>query len=495
MLAMAQINFIKHLRDCEDQTISGIAKKLNIDWRTAKKYADQEDWNKKMERPKRRQPIMDPYVEIVDAWLLEDQTAPRKQRHTAKRIYDRLVEEHQFTGSERTVRYYVAKRKIELKLEKAETYTRLDHPGGEGQVDFGTVEAILDGKQQTLKQLTVSFPYSNAAFPCILPAENAECFLEGLKRIFEHIGGVPTKLWFDNLSAAVISVESGGKRKVTEAFERFCLHYRFEAVFCNPGKGNEKGHVENKVGYTRRNWCVPIPIHANLNELQLYLDKEADKDMDRPHHDKGTQIRQLWEEESVKLLKLPTIPFEAVRIEPVKVNSYGEVKLDDVLHFVPEVKPGQQVWLRVGWDKAEVLDHEYKKLTTIQRSYMHKSVPIDWKERLQPFRYKPRSLEYASICKPLPSAVKEWLFGADGSRKERLVWLLRMLETYPMEILNEVLEQQSTDLTAMEHRLYRLLHPEYSFSPIAETYTPVVIAGIEPEVGAYDRLTQAVMTR
>lgn len=492
---MAQINFIKHLRECEDQSIRKIAEKLDIDWRTAKKYADQDDWNIQLKHPNRRRPVMDPYVQIVDAWLLEDQTAPRKQRHTAKRIYDRLVAEHEFAGSERTVRYYVAKRKMELKLEKAETYARLEHPGGEGQVDFGTVEAILEGKQHTLKQLTVSFPYSNAAFPCILPAENTECFLEGLKRIFEQIGGVPAKLWFDNLSAAVISVESEGKRKLTEAFERFCLHYRFEPVFCNPGKGNEKGHVENKVGYTRRNWCVPIPVHKTLDDLQLFLEKEADKDMDRPHYDKGIQIRQLWEEEAAKLLKLPVISYEAVRIEPVKVNAYGEVKLDDVFHFVPEVKPGQHVWLRIGWDRAVVLDHEYKKLTVIQRPYMNKSAPIDWKARLLPFRNKPRSLEYASICQLLPNAVREWLLGADGSRKERLGWLLQMLGTYPMEKVNEVLSQPTADLTAMEHRLYRLLHPEPSFLPITETYTPAVIVGIEPEVGAYDRLTQAVMTR
>jgi transposase len=98
----------------------------------------------------------------------------------------------------------------------------------------------------------MSFPFSNAGFVYPLPAQNQECFLEGMKRLFEHIGGVPRRLRFDNLPAAVVSVGKGGERELTEMFTRFKLHYRFEAEFCGPAKGNEKGHVENKVGYTRR---------------------------------------------------------------------------------------------------------------------------------------------------------------------------------------------------------------------------------------------------
>ncbi len=173
---------------------------------------------------------------------------------SAKRVYDRLVTEHGFTGSDRTVRHYIAKRKAEMKLKKTETHLRLEHPGGEAQVDFGTFQAIISGQVVERKMLVLAYPYSNKAYVFVTPSENMECCLEGLKNLFEMSGGVPTKIWFDNLSAAVISVLKEGKRITTEGFNRFVLHYRFDPVFCNPGKGNEKGAVENKIGYTRRNW-------------------------------------------------------------------------------------------------------------------------------------------------------------------------------------------------------------------------------------------------
>ncbi|MED1721163.1 IS21 family transposase [Brevibacillus parabrevis] len=294
---MAQIEYIKHLREKEVCSIKEIADKLEINWRTARKFADRLDWNKNQLPRRKHYPVMAPFIEIVDAWLTEDQAMPRKQRHTAKRIYDRLVQEHGYTGSDRTVRDYVSKRRKELKLQEMGSYIKLEHPGGEAQVDFGKVKAVVKGKEQELHLLVVSFPYSNAAFPIILPSENTECFLEGLKRVFERIGGVPRTLWFDNLSAAVVSIQSNGQRVVTDAFQRFMLHYRFESTFCNPGKGNEKGHVENKVGYSRRNWCVPMPFVSSLEELQQTLDQQAEQDLHRPHYEKGTWMNQLWAEE------------------------------------------------------------------------------------------------------------------------------------------------------------------------------------------------------
>jgi transposase len=228
MLAMAKVNYIKHLRDVEDKSILQIVNQVGVNWRTAKKYADCLDWNKENKPIKERKfPIMDPYREIVDTWLLEDKNRPKKQRHTAKRVYDRLMEEFGFKGSERTIRYYVAKRKKEFDLEKVDSHNRLEHPGGEAQVDFGDFQAVIDGKIVERKMLILSYPCSNIAFTFITPRENMECFLEGLKSLFERSGGVPTKIWFDNLSAAVVTVLKGGERIVTDDFNRFALHYRF----------------------------------------------------------------------------------------------------------------------------------------------------------------------------------------------------------------------------------------------------------------------------
>ncbi len=134
-------------------------------------------------------------MEIVDAWLEEDRLLPRKQRHTAARIFQRLRDEHPFPGSERTVPSYVKRRKAEMELEQAKIYERLEHPPAEAQADFTTVDVCRDGKLFVL-----SFPYSNAAFVYPVPSENQECFLEAMQQVFRQMGGVPADLVQQSLS-------------------------------------------------------------------------------------------------------------------------------------------------------------------------------------------------------------------------------------------------------------------------------------------------------
>lgn len=180
--------------------------------------------------------------------------------------------------------------------------------------------------------------------------------MEGLKILFEKAGGVPERIWFDNLSAAVVSIKPEGKRQLTDAFMRFSSHYRFEAIFCNPSSGNEKGNVENKCGYSKHNWCVPIPIFESQEKLAEQLDEEALADMDRPHYAKGTLIRDLWHHEQTRLLKLPATDFSVYHFESAKVNAYGEIKTDKVNIPLFQVKPESTVLLKFWWNRVDVLD-------------------------------------------------------------------------------------------------------------------------------------------
>ena len=164
MLVMAQIKYIKHLREKESKSIQAIADILDINWRTAKKYADCEDFNITLPRKrKRRRTVMGPYEDIVDTWLLEDKNLPCKQRHTAKRIHDRLVREHGFGGAERTVREYVAFRKRQLGQQK-EKFIQLSKTEAHAQADFGKFHAFKNGALTAFQYLLLSFPYSNAGF-------------------------------------------------------------------------------------------------------------------------------------------------------------------------------------------------------------------------------------------------------------------------------------------------------------------------------------------
>jgi len=164
MLKMPQQQYIRFLREVEGCSIQDIADRVGVHWRTAKKYADKENWNANVTKRKSRFPAMGPFMEIVDAWLEEDRLLPRKQRHTATRIFQRLRDEYPFRGSERTVLTYVKRRKAEMELERAKTYERLEHPPGEAQADFTTIEVCRNHQLVSYKLLVLSFPYSNASF-------------------------------------------------------------------------------------------------------------------------------------------------------------------------------------------------------------------------------------------------------------------------------------------------------------------------------------------
>ncbi|MCK8825940.1 IS21 family transposase [Fuchsiella alkaliacetigena] len=270
MLAMAQINYIRVASDMEDKSYNQIAKELDIDRRTVKKYAEMENLSQRLTTRERKAPVMDPVKPIIDKILIEDKKNPRKLRHTAKRIYERLVEEHKFKGSYSSVKKYVKVKKEEI-YGNNKSALPLKHPGGEAQADFGEVLVRYQGEERKGHYLVLSFPFSNASFVQLFWSENQDCLIEGLINIFESIGGVPNKIWFDNSKAAVTKIHPDGSRSFTESFRRFAAHYRFKPVFCNPGKGNEKGNVENKICYVRRNFFVPIVQFEDLNKFNKEL--------------------------------------------------------------------------------------------------------------------------------------------------------------------------------------------------------------------------------
>ena len=267
---MAQIHYIKDLYENEDLSLREIARRTQHSFSTVQKYAYQEDWSEDTlpNVAPEDYPILGAYIPYINEWMEADRKVPRKQRHTARRIYDRLCTEKGYTGSYSSVKRYVRKKRSVMRTGQT-GFLPIDHPAGWGQVDFGEFMYYdRDAAEQTGYALTISFPYSNKGFTQAFPSQNQECLLEGMKRIFEHIGGVPPRLRFDNMTTAVAQVLKDGERTLTDAFNRFMLHYRFQADFCNPASGNEKGNVENKVGYSRRNFFVPVPTITSFEEFK-----------------------------------------------------------------------------------------------------------------------------------------------------------------------------------------------------------------------------------
>jgi transposase len=490
---MPQQQYIKHLYESEELSISEISDKVGVNWRTAAKYAKKGDWNPVQSTRKRRRPVLELFTDTIDVWLLEDRLLPRKDRRTAKSVWILLKKYHGFAGSERTVRAYVAERKKALKHEHQEKYIELEHRIGEVQVDFGTVRTIWDGELKEFRSLTTAFPWSNAGFGVPVPSENSLCFLYALRLSFEMSGGVPKKIRFDNLPAAVTLIGKNGDRVLNELFVRFMLHYRFEAEFCNRGKGNEKGATENKVGYTRRNWYVPYPQTDGFEGLTAEIYKQAIEDLQRPHYKKGVLISELWTEEKTALLPLPEDPFEPVEFQTVKVNKYGKVTVGQESYELPGARIGETVLAKLWWDKVEMLDQNQKCLATFPRPYTLKSKPIDWPGHFVIFARKPKGARNSTLYRFLPPAVKGYFEADPEAFRERIKFIHNLLqEGYEMAFINEAFEKAGAsmvnDQAIIWHLLYQLSSQGKNNSELDDDYSPPSVRYYLPRVEDYDRL-------
>ena len=294
---MAQIQYIKDLYENEEKSLREISRITGHSFETVQKYAQKDNWSEDNlpDTEPTSYPVLGDFIPIVDGWLEADRKIPRKQRHTAWRLFCRLRDEYGFTGSYSSVKRYVRKKKYVMKVPNA-GFLPLQRIPGCGQVDFREfLYYDSAGQEQKGYALTISFPHSNKGYTQAFPSQNQECLLEGMRRIFEHIGGVPPRLRFDNMTTAVAQVLRGHKRTLTDGFGRFMLHYRFQAEFCNPASGNEKGNVENKVGYSRRNAFVPVPTITSFEKFnEDYLWDWCETDAQRDHYIHKIPIQALW---------------------------------------------------------------------------------------------------------------------------------------------------------------------------------------------------------
>ncbi len=492
---MTQVDYIKHLRNNEGASISEIARRVGCCWETAKKYADGDIDLQKRGRRKRKKTVMEGYEEDIIDILVQDQREEKKQRRTAKVIFKEL-KKLGYQGSYRTVRGYVRKAKEELRLQAREQFAKLEHFPGEAQVDFGEFKAINNGMEKSYYELILSFPHSNAQVCIVLPSENMVCFLYGLQTLFQLIGGVPKIIWFDNLSAAVAKILSGTDRSLTEMFKTFQWHYRFRAEFCNPGKGNEKGNVECKVGYVRRNNFSPRPIIEDLEEFNNELHERMLEDWDREHYTKGALISELWEDDRNHLLTLPTSPLEIVRFHTRVINKYGEIKINEQLYRVPNVSPGQKVLIKEYWERLEILDiYGEKLLHTCPRVYLQKAENIDWAAELEIFIRRPRAAERAVYLRALPDSVKDYILSAKDlkERRQRIIAAVEVLRQHPLDIVvlavEKALEYGRTDINSL--RVFAAAQAGAQMPgavPLEEPWTPSEVAEWQPDLSIYDAL-------
>lgn len=433
---MDQIHRIREMFYQQDKNISEIASETGFNWKTVKKYVDMEDFNPPSPVPTleaEHESKLDPFKPLIDEWLQADRLAPRKQRHTAKRVYKRLgTEAADFNCSYRLVAMYVKERKEEFHLKKTEGYLPLVHHPGEAQADFGFADFYENGKlHHEAKYLVLSFPYSNGGYLQLNYGENMECLLEGLVSMFEYLGGVPAEIWFDNTRTIVTKLIKGGGRNVTERFQRFCEHYRIRPVFMNPESGWEKGNVENKVGYLRRNELVPVPRFQSLQEENKYLLEQCDLDMQREHYDddKSRSISELFEEDRSQLLPLPSVPFDTALYTAARTDKYGKFTLDAGKHRY-SVSPAfgeDTVNLKITSSEVIVMDKDMHEIVRHRRLYGSETESMNWIPYLTYIARKPRSLKNSGIYDMMPQSMQAYMDSCDSQERGHVLKVLAEL--------------------------------------------------------------------
>ncbi len=499
MLTMANAESIRDLFFHKGMSITGIAEKTGFDRKTIRKYLQQDDWNQELQIAVRKASKLDPYKPTIDEWLETDRRTRKKQRHTARRVFDRLVEQagqEGFSCCYRSVAVYVAEKKRQLYGGQKQARLPLEHPPGEGQADFGQAEFVENGRRQVGAFANLAFPCSNAGFQQLFKGENGECLQEGLKAIFEHIGGVPPSIRLDNASSMVSRIFKDGGRTLTEAFVRFKEHYGFEAVFCNPASGHEKGSVENKVGYHRRNMLVPVPEFEDLQAFNRQLLERCDRDQQREHYRKEATIRELFQADRQALLPLPQVPFEVCRYESVRTDAYGKFTLERGRHSYSSAPryANAQVTVRLTAHEVGVLDDSLREIVRHRRLYGEgRQECMDWIPYLTQLARSPGALKYTGVYRMLPDPVQQWLDRCQRSERSLALKLLAQLTgeagfQAACEAFRWATEHQAHDIDsvmALHARLSRNL-PE--LAPLALSSSLPQLEELVADAGQYDRL-------
>ena len=347
-------------RDDPDVSIRELASRFGTHRRTVRDALVSSVPPPRKQYPSRSAPALDEWKPIIDRWLLEDRDAPRKQRHTARRIWQRLVSEHDAVVGESTVRRYVAAAKRDVPAVIADVKVPQTYaPGSEAEVDFGDVWFNLNGVRTKGHMFVMRMSASGKAFHHVYLNEAQQAFLDGHVRAFEHFGGVPSgRIRYDNLSAAVVKVLRGRNREETEQFKLLRSHYRFDSFFCEPGLGgaHEKGGVEGEIGRFRRNHLVPVPNVASLAELNELVAVAEAIDDGRFITGRTIQVGEHFAQERPHLMALPVEPFDPALLLRPRVDSKSRVSVRQSFYSVPVRFVGQRIDIALTADTVTAFD-------------------------------------------------------------------------------------------------------------------------------------------
>ncbi len=436
MLTVAQHEVIRRKVLVDGQSQRAVAQELGHSRKTVKKAVEHPLPLGYRRRQPRTQPVLEPVRALIESWLEADRSRPRKQRHTAQRVFERLRDEHQFTGSYSPIQRFVAAWKRQQGLQTSDVYVPLVFAAGEeAQVDWGEATVVVGGQERTLQFFCVRLAFSRATFVRAYERQDQISFLDGHVRAFAYLGGVPKRLAYDNLKTAVIRVGRGRERDLNAKFVELRSWYLFDTRFCNVASGHEKGHVENLVKRVQRTFLTPLPEVSSLEELNRQLERDCQRELDqttRDPRDGGSRTsRELFAEEQVQLLPLPAQAYAACDTETPRIDKFSTARFDHCSYSVPVEHAHQPCVVRGYLDRVEIFcEHACVAIHargTVAEQYVleprHYLPLLRRKPGLlhngRPFQGEPFGADFALLRREL-----EYRYAADGTKQFLRVLLL-----------------------------------------------------------------------
>lgn len=434
--------------------------KYSIHWETLEKILANPEPPKQRRQEERSKPVLGPYLERIHAILEADKEAPKKQRHTAKRIFERLRDEEGYPGKITVVQDAVRA----WKQTQQEPFLPLSHKPGEAQFDFGEAKVVYRGRERKVAFFVMSLPYSDAFFCQAFPRECTETFQEGHKRAFEFFRGVPYRISYDNSKIAVAKIVARRGETPTKELLRLESHYLFDHHFCLVRRPNEKGHTENLVGFARRNFMVPIPRFDDFEEFNRNLAEACLKDLQRRLRGASGPKQELLEEDRSAMLPLPPVEFEARRIETRRATSLSLVRFDRNDYSIPTAYAYHPVTVVGGIDRVQVLVHD-RVVAEHVRDWERENVHYNPLHYLALLERKPAGLDFGKPFEewelPRPfDLMRRRLEGSLGSEGRReFIKILRLLEKHSVAELARALER-ANQINALTVEAVRILVQE-----------------------------------
>lgn len=475
--------------------------------RNALDEAEQHPYTLQTPRPA---PVLGPFKATVDKLLAEEASLPRKQRYTGQRIYE-IIEKEGYTGSASGLRRYIGQQR--RALQRPKIFLPLAYePGVDGQVDWGEAWVEMVGEPTCVQLFVLRLCYSRKTFAMAFPTQRQEAFFTGHVAAFHHLEGVPQRLTYDNLKAAVKRILEGRNREEQVAFVALRSHYLFESRFCTPGQGHEKGGVEHGVGYVRRRFLVPPPQVDSFAELNEYLLAACIADEARQVDRQPQTIGAAWAEEKPALRPLPARDFSCCVSREVTLNPYGQVVFETNRYSVPAGRARKQLTLKAYPFQIEILaDNDV--IAVHERCYGRKQDILDPLHYLPLLVERPGAFEHAQPMRQWreswPPTYEALLAAlrrhyrqehpgpqAESEAVREFIQVLQLHQAHPAGLVEKAVAQALAD--GVPHRegvtfcLHRLLDPTPSVSPLDLSNRPTLVdvGSRPPSVADYNQLLE-----